>query len=244
MSAFSRIGGKSLLAEEIVSYFPKDYEKMIYVEPFVGAGSVFYKKNISIKEILNDLDKNIYILFQGLKKFNTTKINKALSVLPRTKNIFIKVKNSSPKSQFDKFIKSYYLIKNSFFGLSSSFNLKGNNTNPLIVKDKFNDRLKNVIIENKDYKSIIKKYDTPNTLFYLDPPYEKSESLYRHFNMDYIELASILKKIKGRFILSLNYNKEFIKLFNTSYVIIKTKYADPVLGGQSRNKKELLFYNY
>ena len=40
------------------------------------------------------------------------------------------------------------------------------------------ERLKRVIIENADFSQILKTYDREETLFYLDPPYFKSEKYY------------------------------------------------------------------
>ncbi len=55
----SRIGGKRLLKKRIVKMFPKDYENMIYVEPFNGAGHVYFYKKPSIKEVINDVDSGV-----------------------------------------------------------------------------------------------------------------------------------------------------------------------------------------
>ena len=48
------------------------------------------------------------------------------------------------------------------------------------------------------------KYDSPNTLFYLDPPYENSEKQYIHDSVNIQDLFKILSNIKGYFILSYN----------------------------------------
>jgi len=56
---------------------------------------------------------------------------------------------------------------------------------------KYKERLKNTIIFSQDYKTIIKKYDSADTLFYLDPPYENSKDLYKNSEMDYNEMAKI-----------------------------------------------------
>ena len=61
------------------------------------------------------------------------------------------------------------------------------------------------IVENMDFENLIKKYDSKDTYFYLDPPYWKTEKYYsKHdFNKDSHErLASVLRGINGRFGLS------------------------------------------
>src|SRR5262249_54243308 len=66
-------------------------------------------------------------------------------------------------------------------------------------------RLAGVQIENLPYEEILKRYDRPSTLFYLDPPYF-ARKLYK-FNLsgeDFETLSTRLLKLRGRFILSLN----------------------------------------
>ena len=62
-------------------------------------------------------------------------------------------------------------------------------------QDKYNERLKHTIILNKDYLQVVKKYDSPNTYFYLDPTYENSNNLYKHDYVDLNELLNLLNNI-------------------------------------------------
>lgn len=79
-------------------------------------------------------------------------------------------------------------------------------------------RLKNVVIENQDFESLIKFYDRPDALFYLDPPYFKAEYFYDGFlETDHQRLLSILQNLRGKFILSYNNAsqvKEWYSAFN------------------------------
>src|SRR3990167_451120 len=68
-------------------------------------------------------------------------------------------------------------------------------------------RLIRVSIENDDFRKILWRYDTPNTFFYLDPPYvmntRKSGGYkYEMANNDHQELIEILLDIKGKVLLS------------------------------------------
>ena len=74
---------------------------MIYVEPFIGAGSIFFYKDPSEFEIINDLDKQPSILLKGFKKFDGAKISKDLRVY--TKELFNEIKASNPTSEYGKF---------------------------------------------------------------------------------------------------------------------------------------------
>lgn len=61
--------------------------------------------------------------------------------------------------------------------------------------------------EDLDFEEHINKYDSPNTIFYVDPPYYSTESAYfrgeEHFGKrGHQRLANVLNNIKGKFILS------------------------------------------
>jgi DNA adenine methylase len=60
------------------------------------------------------------------------------------------------------------------------------------------------MVENMDCIDLIKKYDSPDTFFYVDPPYFKKEYLYtaEFPGEKHLELADTLKAAKGRWLLS------------------------------------------
>lgn len=82
------------------------------------------------------------------------------------------------------------------------------------------ERLKNVVIENKDFESLIRVYDRPGALLYLDPPYHGTEKYYEtdFTHDDHTRLKTVLKGIKGKFILSYN-DDEFIRDLYKDYRI-------------------------
>ncbi len=73
------------------------------------------------------------------------------------------------------------------------------------------ERLRQVIIKKQDFEKLIARLYTPNTFFYLDPSYFTKEHLYDREDADaftkHEELATILKHIKGKFLLF--YNNDF-----------------------------------
>ena len=69
------------------------------------------------------------------------------------------------------------------------------------------ERLAGVVIENLPWQQIIERYDSPDTLFYLDPPYWDCESDYGKglfTKADFAQMAKMLRDVKGKFLLSIN----------------------------------------
>jgi DNA adenine methylase len=239
-----RFGGKSKLKKLIVeTYFPKDYESMLYVEPFVGGGSIFFHKNPSVLEVINDLDERIYTIFNGAQKFNHDDIAKELNG-DYTKDEFNAIKKSNPTDEFQKFCKHYYLLKKSI--MAAGRGMSNNNTTMKVKLEGYKERLEDVIIHNTDYKELIEKYDSTETFFYLDPPYEKSAIVYKHHRLNINEMYDLLYNIKGKFLMSYNNSelaREIFKDFNVYEV--ETKYASGHGCVREDNKiTELLISNY
>ncbi len=115
---------------------------------------------------------------------------------------------------------------------------------------KYKERLKSVIIENRDFEDLIKTYDRDSALFYVDPPYVASERYYNRnytkFNKDdHIRLNAVLKGIKGRFILSYN-DCDFIRDLYKGYHI-KCVSRQNLLPATAENRaefKEVIITNY
>ena len=69
-----------------------------------------------------------------------------------------------------------------------------------------NRRLKDTVIENKDFEALIRQYDRPNAFFYCDPPYFETEGHYEVVfrKEDHVRLRDTLKGIQGKFMVSYN----------------------------------------
>ena len=140
-------------------------------------------------------------------------------------------------------------MRNSFNGMGTSFTSKRYPPKQQkyykIKLEPYKDKLKNVVILKKDYKQVITKYDSKDTFFYLDPPYEiaiKKGGYYEHSDIDLEEMSKLLSKIKGKFIMSLDITPNTKKLFSIFYTKkILFKYAT-----RTNNKEvyEYLITNY
>tara|TARA_Y100000114_G_scaffold39941_1_gene35557 strand:- start:372 stop:1112 length:741 start_codon:yes stop_codon:yes gene_type:complete len=244
-SIIGRVGGKSKLKDIIIKLIPKH---IIYVEAFVGGGAVFFGKKPSIIEVVNDLDKDIYHIYSDMKAVGEQMINKNFEP---TREKFNRLKNQKTfKSKAERLYRNLYLSLNSFksnrknyVGEKEEKYREGESGKKYKTTD-YKDRLNGVKILNKDWKELINKYDSPDTFYYLDPPYSmaKTNKDYEHNDITIDELFNTLKNIKGKFLLSYDYNKEIKNKFKGFKIrIVQTKYETdkyPIV------KKEYLISNY
>jgi len=239
ITPFARMGGKSKLAKRLIAMFPPDEDYDIYVEPFMGAGNIILRKDpADHHEIINDLDKRMVVAFRGIKKSGKY-INDNVARGDYSKERFF--------ANRDKLnaVAIIDTIKHSFFGKGTSYNVgKKNMTN----YEPISERLKDVTILNQSFEKVIKKYDTPRTFFYLDPPYEsKEESDYPDYVTPEMVWDSV-KNIKGYVMLSYNDSTKIRGLFKSWKIkTIKTKYVDMTDKHRDRGyktKTELIIMNY
>jgi DNA adenine methylase len=235
---FGRMGGKSKLANQLIKLFPKDYD--VFIEPFVGAGNILFRKPVieGQQEIINDLDKDVIRIMNGLKTRNAYIQNN----IPRriTKAYFDKIKNK--RDVINTLVKA----KASFYNIGLSF--KGNDKTIVNIKTDFTpykDRLKNVTILNESFAKVIKEYDSNNSFFFLDPPYESDE---RKDYKDYVtpeQVFQSVKNIKGKFMLTYNDSTNIRQLFKSFKIkTIDTMYEPNGNTQDKRKVTELIIMNY
>jgi DNA adenine methylase len=193
-------GSKLMLADWIISHFPDNYKEMTYFEGFFGSGSVFFRKERSVVETINDMDSDIFNLFLQIRENKDTLIYYIKNTpwsRDEYKLSFLPADNNVEKAR--RFlVKMWFSIgghcRNS--SVTMSMNIKGHNGNhtafvtdlPSIIESCCN-RLLNikgseVQIENRNALDLISKYNRSNVLMYLDPPYlpstRRRKKIYNH----------------------------------------------------------------
>lgn len=173
-------GGKWRLAPWIVSYFPPH---MCYVEPFCGAASVFLRKDPAEFEVLNDLDGDLINFFRVLRE-RTDELIQAIQLTPYSRAEY-KAAFEQPSADPLERARRYYVAAWQGWGggkgtRPGGWRFQHTNNRGKSVVDDWNQighleaivsRLKATMIESDDALSVIKRYDQPHTLFYVDPPY-------------------------------------------------------------------------
>ncbi len=197
-----------------------------YAEPFVGMGGVFLRrKSRPTAEIINDKGRDVANLFRILQRHYPQFLQMLrFQITTRIEFDRLTLTNPDTLTDLERAARFLYLQRTAFGGKASNRNFgvakerpgRFNLTNLEPMLEDLHTRLAGVVIECLDYTQFITRYDGPNTLFYLDPPYWGCERDYGD-NLfardDHARLADVLRHIKGRFILSINDRPEIRSLY-------------------------------
>lgn len=249
-SFISWIGGKKILRKEIIKLFPKNIDR--YIEVFGGAGWVLFGSDTSHAkfEVFNDINSDLINLYRCVK-YHCGELQRELEWFLQSREIFNMTREQihlSGVTDIQRAARYFYLIKNSFGSNTTSF---ATAPSGFISKIEYlfeiQKRLKRVVIENKSYEDLIQVYDRENALFYLDPPYVKTEKYYKCdfcYN-DHSKLSEVLKNIKGKFILSYNYDPLVLDLYKDyNITTVSRKNSLKVAHDIREEYKEVIIKNY
>jgi DNA adenine methylase len=233
--ALSYIGGKSRIGKWIVPFYPKDMETYVetFGGMFWCFFNMDLSKYPNLKQIVyNDFNPLNYNLFQCVRQ--PYLLLEAIESIPcqqrgeeNTPSIYKEQFNEFQKELFASgFTINYpdhqvaakyaYILTQVFSGskpeTSSFIDLKGKyKSKYLTFRDKLSKPewvehfIKISNVENMDFEDVIKKYDSPTTYIYLDPPYWKTENYYSNHDFDrndHERLAKVLHEVKSKFSLS------------------------------------------
>lgn len=247
------MGGKSLLAKTIVSRIPPH---TCYVEPFAGAAWVLFSKPESRVEVINDINREVVTLYRCVQHHLEEFVRWfKWALVARDEFERLKAANPDTLTDIQRAARFYYLQQGCFggrvfrptFGYASTRPPK---LNLLRIEEYLSAahlRLARVYVECLPYAEVIRRYDGPETFFYVDPPYWDCETYYGEgifSREDFAALAGQLAGIRGRFILSLNDTpgvRETFKAF--AFEEVQTRYTcNPA--AQHAGRHELLIRNF
>lgn len=254
---FSYYGGKQTLASTIIKLIPPH---KLYCESFMGGAAVFFAKEPSEIEVLNDYNNAIVKFYRAIKTdFAILKMLIEQTPNSRTmhrESAFI-LKNAEHFSDV-KVAWAVWVQTNMSFAskmFAGYAYAVGKNSQTLKIKNKklaFNKKLQKrfdfVDIENNDALKVIKSRDREDTFHYVDPPYYNSNcGHYSGYTLeDYTKLLEVLSQVKGKFLLS-SYPSEVLEKFvkqNGWYQHTITKKIVCSRGLRDKDKQEVFTANY
>lgn len=214
-------GGKQLMAGKLLPLFPEHHT---YVEVFGGAGALLFAKAPSPVEIYNDRDSDLVnfmrVLRDGDGMFSDFYNKACMSPYSREEWLFCRNHLNDDPNPVERARRFFVLARFSSCGLvGKSFGIDVTASsrgmaktayayrNVISVLPRLSERLVSVLVENRDFRDIIRVYDTEQSFFYLDPPYLPETRKCGSYRCemttgDHYELVEILRSIKGKVMLS------------------------------------------
>lgn len=245
------IGGKRRLADVILPRFPKH---QCYCELFAGGAALYFMRQIPAKvEVINDVNGdvvNLYRVVQNHLEEFVRQFKYALS----SRQVFEWLKETPPHTLTDiqRAARFFYLQQHCFGGKVDGQNWgfapSAPPLNLLRIEEKLSAahlRLSSTYIENDDWHKVFTRFDRPDTLFYLDPPYWQTEGYGVGFGWEqYEKIAEAMRTMQGKAILSHNDHPDIRALFG-EFEIEEVDFEYTLAGGgKSTSTKELIIYSY
>jgi DNA adenine methylase len=261
--AFGWYGGKYSHLDWLLPLLPKCHH---YCEPFAGSAAVLLNRHPSPVETYNDLDGEVCNFFRvlreqkeslveaiGLTPFSreefalACQLNMDLSPLERARRFYIRARQVrtglAQTASIGRWANCKDTSRSGMSGVISRW-LGGVEMLPNIAE-----RLLRVQIENRPAVEVIRLYDSPDTLFYCDPPYVHStrgdSNAYKYEMKDpeHTDLAAVLNHVKGMVAIS-NYDCELMDQLYPSGRWTKIVCPDTTNHSTKGKRTEVLWVNY
>lgn len=212
------IGGKGNNRHWILAHFPPHE---CYVESFGGGGSVLLAKSRSRVEIYNDRDARLCEIFRVLRsRTECQELARLLRLTPYHEAEYSRVwREPLPRDRVERTRRFVLQLRAAFggagsrgthpgFGFGKSVNQAASFRRFVDRLGEYVGRLRDVQVMCRDAVDVIRRFDGPDTLHYVDPPYVHStrkgsrDYLHEMTDEDHARLAAVLVKCRGRVIVS------------------------------------------
>lgn len=216
-------GGKGNLRARIIPLIPST---KVYVEPYGGAGSVLFGRDPAPVEVWNDLHGDLVNLFRALQDGRRLRVLKHRiehTLYSREEFVTAIETLADPDAKPQDRAWAFFVTQNQgFSGIAKSAGRWGRtfisnggmagNTNAWLMRlahlPDWHRRLARVQIDNRCALEVIRYWDSPDTTFYLDPPYVQDarvdKNVYANECSDshHEDLVGALLRIEGAAVLS------------------------------------------
>ena len=251
-------GGKSDEIKMFEKYFPEHYT--LYIEPFIGGGSVYFYLN-PVNAVISDVHTELIDLYKCIGTGKGKEIFDFMKENPNDENTYYKVRDEMEiNDMLDSAKRFYYQRKTCFRGMlrynkNGKFNIpfgkyKNVNYNEIINKD-YEILLGRTEILNKGFDYIFEKYNDENNFMFLDPPYDSEFTDYGYCKFGKEEqkkLALLFKNTKNKCLMVIGKTKFIEDLYN-GYIVAEydKKYRFKLYDnriGDEINAKHLIIKNF
>jgi DNA adenine methylase len=196
---------------------------------------LLFSKPRSQIEVYNDVNPelaNFFRVMQDAEKARALMLRLALTAVSREEYGAMLGDNMHGADDITRAWRFFYITMLSFgakYGRGFGYNVSGSNSvlysyiEAIAAIARGAQRLRGVIMENKDWADVIDQYDSPTTFFYLDPPYlpetRRNSDMY-DYEMDsheHIKLVERLRGIRGMAMLSCYFGDVYMPLIESGW---------------------------
>lgn len=260
--AFGWYGGKYSHLDWLLPLLPKTQH---FCEPFGGSAAVLINREPSPVETYNDLDSEVVNFYRvlreqkdalieqiGLTPFSREELERAaveptenLTELERARRFYVRARQvRTGLAQTASAGRWAHCLLTSRAGMAGAVSrwLGAVEDLNLIAQ-----RLLRVQIEHAPAIEVIRRYDSPQTLFYCDPPYPHDSrgdnKAYAHEMTDdqHRELAAVLRRVQGKVALS-SYRCELNDELYAGWHVIEG--PEKLIHSVKEMRQEVLYVNY
>jgi DNA adenine methylase len=220
---FGWYGGKFSHLDWLLPHLPACHH---YCEPFAGSGAVLLNRHPASVETYNDIDGDVVNFFRVLRE-QPQELQRAIALTPFSREEFHRAicEGGADASELERARRFYVRARQARTGLAQTATLgrwaNCKNTSRAGMSGVVSrwlggidglpdiaERLLRVQIENRPAIEILRLYDSPDTLFYCDPPYVHSTRGdtnaygYELQELEHRQLAEALHRVRGKVALS------------------------------------------
>ena len=255
----SYYGGKQNLVSTILPLIPNH---RTYTETFVGGGAIFWSKQPSETEIINDYNREL-INFYEVCKNEFIELEKMIRISLHSRSLHtdatVMYDNPHLFTRIQRAWAVWVLASQSFSSMldgSWGYDVKGGTTSKKVTnkRDAFTEsyavRMQNVQVENTDALRVIRSRDHKDAFHYCDPPYFNSDCGHYdgYSKEDFQALLETLQGCEGKFLLS-SYPSDILNDYTSKnrWFTLKIEQSVSVANGTSgggKKKIEVLTANY
>lgn len=259
LHSFSYIGGKFFLVAILLGLMPTHTS---FTEVFGGSGSFTLNKPKSKVETYNDINSDVVNFFRVLRNKPDALIM-LLNLTPYARQEFYSARNyiSFETCDLERARKFFVKHQQSFAGRGRDFGYGVMKSQASTFKNKIeklkaiSERLRDVQIENKDFKFIIQRYGKNKDCFlYLDPPYlpetrvSNNDYEFEMSEADHIEMLKLVKKSPAKILIS-GYSsplyEKYLKGWNRKEIEVSLFCSTKRDANNEKPRRtEVLWYNY
>jgi len=251
-------GGKSDEIKQFIKYVPKDYN--LYLEPFVGGGSVYFHLEPP-KAVIADVHTELIDLYNSIKNGKAREIYEFMEEHLNDEETYYQIRDHMPiDSPLDNAKRFYYQRKTCFRGMlrynkSGKFNIPFGRYKSIkyeeLKDERYTKLLSRTDILNTSFETIFKEYNDPNNFMFLDPPYDSEFTDYGYcqFGKDeHLKLANCFKSTNIKCLMIIG-RTPFIEELYKGYIkeTYKKKYRFKLYDGRigdDINTDHLVIANY